>query len=101
MTRGRPDLTSLPDLASSRPETGPVRRRRPLYVDLLPPCNAACPAGENIQSWLALVEDGRHEAAWRQIVEDNPLAAIHGRVCYHPCEGSCNRAELDEAVSIH
>jgi NADPH-dependent glutamate synthase beta subunit-like oxidoreductase len=72
-----------------------------VYVDLLPPCNAACPAGENIQAWLAHVQAGEHEQAWRALVADNPLAAIHGRVCYHPCESSCNRAELDSAVSIH
>jgi NADPH-dependent glutamate synthase beta subunit-like oxidoreductase len=70
-------------------------------VDLLPPCNAGCPAGENIQAWLALAQDGLHEQAWRQLVQDNPFAAIHGRVCYHPCESVCNRAELDSAVSIH
>jgi NADPH-dependent glutamate synthase beta subunit-like oxidoreductase len=70
-------------------------------VDLLPPCNAACPAGENIQAWLAHVNAGEHERAWRTLVEDNPFAAIHGRVCYHPCESSCNRANLDSSVSIH
>ncbi len=101
MNEPTPDLTSLPDLAHPRRSAGPVRERRPLYVDLLPPCNVACPAGENIQAWLAHVEAGRYEDAWRQIVVDNPLAAIHGRVCYHPCEGSCNRAQLDEPVSIH
>jgi NADPH-dependent glutamate synthase beta subunit-like oxidoreductase len=101
MTLRRSDLTALPDLAASRPEAGPVRTRRPRYVDLLPPCNVACPAGENIQAWLAHVEAGRHEEAWREIVKNNPLPAIHGRVCYHPCEGACNRAELDESVSIH
>jgi NADPH-dependent glutamate synthase beta subunit-like oxidoreductase len=78
-----------------------VRTRRPIYVDLLPPCNSACPAGENIQGWLAHTIAGEHERAWRLLVADNPLAAIHGRVCYHPCESSCNRAELDSAVSIH
>ena len=72
-----------------------------MYVDLLPPCNAGCPAGENIQAWLAHAEAGRHEQAWRQLTEDNPLPAIHGRVCYHPCEVVCNRASLDSAVSIH
>ena len=72
-----------------------------MYVDLLPPCNVACPAGENIQAWLAHVEAGRFEDAWRTIVVDNPLAAIHGRVCYHPCEDTCNRALLDSPVSIH
>lgn len=78
-----------------------MRERRPVYVDLLPPCNAGCPAGENIQAWLAHATAGRHEAAWRQLVADNPFAAIHGRVCYHPCETVCNRAQLDSAVAIH
>lgn len=72
-----------------------------MYVDLLPPCNAACPAGENIQGWLARVQGGDHEGAWRALSADNPLAAIHGRVCYHPCESGCNRTRLDAAVSIH
>ena len=72
-----------------------------MYVDLLPPCNATCPAGENIQAWLAHVQAGANEQAWRVLVADNPFAAIHGRVCYHPCETQCNRASLDSAVSIH
>ena len=95
------DITALPDLLHGRSRSGPVRERRPVYVDLLPPCNAGCPAGENIQAWLALATAGRHEDAWRTLVADNPLAAIHGRVCYHPCESVCNRANLDSAVSIH
>jgi NADPH-dependent glutamate synthase beta subunit-like oxidoreductase len=95
------DVTRLPDLLHGRSHTGPVRERRPVYVDLLPPCNAGCPAGENIQAWLSHTKAGRHEEAWRQLVADNPLPAIHGRVCYHPCESVCNRADLDTAVSIH
>ncbi|MGD0833923.1 MAG: NAD(P)-binding protein [Candidatus Dormibacteria bacterium] len=95
------DFTPLPDLTQGRSRAGPVRSRRPVYVDLLPPCNVACPAGENIQAWLADVEAGRHEVAWRTLVADNPMPAIAGRICYHPCEGGCNRAELDSAVSIH
>jgi len=95
------DVTRLPDLLHGRSRAGAVRSRRPVYVDLLPPCNAACPAGENIQAWLAHAEAGRLEQAWRALVADNPLPAIHGRVCYHPCESGCNRAELDSAVSIH
>jgi NADPH-dependent glutamate synthase beta subunit-like oxidoreductase len=95
------DITSLPDLLHGRSRSGPVRDQRPVYVDLLPPCNAGCPAGENIQAWLANVQAGEHELAWRALVADNPFAAIHGRVCYHPCESVCNRANLDSAVSIH
>jgi NADPH-dependent glutamate synthase beta subunit-like oxidoreductase len=101
MASRRPDLTSLPDLAHSRSTAGPVRARRPVYLDLLPPCNHACPAGENVQAWMAHVQAGRFEDAWRVIAADNPFPAVHGRVCYHPCEDSCNRAELDTPVSIH
>jgi hypothetical protein len=84
-----------------RHETGPVRVERPVYVDLLPPCNSACPAGEDIQGWLSLAQAGKFEQAWKHLVRDNPMPAVHGRVCYHPCESSCNRADLDSAVSIH
>jgi NADPH-dependent glutamate synthase beta subunit-like oxidoreductase len=95
------DLAPLPDLLHERTGAGPVRTHRPVYLDLLPPCNAGCPAGENIQTWLAHTQAGRYEQAWRELVRDNPMPAIHGRVCYHPCESACNRADLDSSVSIH
>jgi NADPH-dependent glutamate synthase beta subunit-like oxidoreductase len=79
----------------------PLRNIRPLYVDRLPPCNHACPAGENIQGWLAEAQAGRYRAAWDILVRDNPMPAVHGRVCYHPCEDVCNRREVDEPVSVH
>jgi NADPH-dependent glutamate synthase beta subunit-like oxidoreductase len=81
--------------------TGSWRTERPVYVDRLPPCNATCPAGENIQQWLFHAEEGDYQTAWRLLVRDNPLAAIMGRVCYHPCEGACNRGQLDESVGIN
>jgi NADPH-dependent glutamate synthase beta subunit-like oxidoreductase len=96
----RSDLTSLPDLTHARPMR-PLVGRRPVYADALPPCNAACPAGEDIQGWLALAQAGEMEAAFHALTRDNPLPAIHGRVCYHPCESSCNRGELDAPVGIH
>jgi NADPH-dependent glutamate synthase beta subunit-like oxidoreductase len=84
-------------------KTGSWRTERAVYVDRLPPCNHACPAGENIQGWLYHAEEGGdgYELAWRQIMRDNPFPAIMGRVCYHPCETSCNRGRLDEAVGIN
>jgi 2-oxoacid:acceptor oxidoreductase delta subunit (pyruvate/2-ketoisovalerate family) len=81
--------------------TGSWRTSRPVYVDRLPPCNHACPAGENIQAWLFHAESGDYEAAWRALCEDNPLPAVMGRVCYHPCETACNRAHIDDAVGIN
>ena len=96
----RVDATRAVDLMAE-PGTGPLRVRRPVYEDLLPPCNNACPAGENVQAWLGLAQAGRFHEAWLALVRDNPLPAVHGRVCYHPCEGACNRQQLDSPVSIH
>jgi 2-oxoacid:acceptor oxidoreductase delta subunit (pyruvate/2-ketoisovalerate family) len=81
--------------------TGSWRVERPVYVDRLPPCNNACPAGENVQQWLFHAESGAYETAWRQLVVDNPFPAVMGRICYHDCESVCNRAQLDEAVGIN
>ena len=81
--------------------TGTWRTARPVYLDRLPPCNHACPAGENIQGWLFHAESGDYEQAWRVLVQDNPLPAVMGRVCYHPCEGACNRGQLDSPVGIN
>ena len=79
----------------------PPRSQRPLYVDRLPPCNHACPAGENVQAWLAEAQAGNYRAAWELILRDNPLPAVEGRVCYHPCEDACNRGVMDGAVTVH
>ena len=92
------------DVGSSRAnKTGSWRTERAVYVERQPPCNHACPAGENIQSWLYDAEAGGegYERAWRTIMEDNPFPAIMGRVCYHPCETACNRGQLDESVGIN
>ena len=82
-------------------KTGSWRTERPLYMNSLPPCNDACPAGENIQGWLYEAEEGRYQRAWQLIVADNPFPAIMGRVCYHPCQTACNRAQLDQPVGIN
>ena len=90
------------DVGSSRANhTGSWRVERPVYVDRLPPCNDACPAGENIQGWLYHAESGDYESAWRALVQENPLPAIMGRVCFHPCETACNRVRVDDAVGIN
>jgi NADPH-dependent glutamate synthase beta subunit-like oxidoreductase len=95
------DMTKLLNPDQFGKGTGALRSRRPVYTDFLPPCNHACPAGEDIQAWLALAQQGEYEAAWQKLLENNPFPAIHGRVCYHPCETSCNRAYTDAEVSIH
>ncbi len=101
MFKQQSDLTGPPDLQGHEKGTGALRTQRPVYKDFLPPCNSACPAGENIQAWLSLAQSGQYEAAWQSLVENNPMPAIHGRVCYHPCEEGCNRTHIDTTVSIH
>jgi len=67
----------------------------------MPPCNHACPAGEDVQRWLYHAESGDYHSAWKALVEINPFPATMGRICYHPCESKCNRGQFDQAVNIH
>lgn len=97
----KPFAITLDPGSSLANHTGSWRTLRPEYLDRLPPCNNACPAGENIQAWLFHAESGDYEAAWRSLVQNNPMPAVMGRVCYHPCEGACNRAHLDSSVGIN
>lgn len=97
----KPFATTLDPATSLENHTGSWRTLRPVNVFKLPPCNKQCPAGENIQQWLYYAAEGDYEHAWRVLVENNPLPACMGRVCYHTCEGKCNRAFLDESVGIN
>ena len=97
----KPFAITLDVRSSLANHTGTWRTERPVYVDGVPPCSHACPAGEQVQQWLYQAEDGGYESAWRRLVEDNPFPAVMGRICYHPCETACNRGQLDSAVGIN
>jgi len=101
MTMQKPFAITLDPGSSLANKTGSWRTERPVYVSRMPPCNAQCPAGEDIQGWLFHAESGNYEAAWRHLTRDNPFPAIMGRVCYHSCEGVCNRGKIDTAVGIN
>ncbi len=101
MSMHKPFAITLDPGSSLANKTGTWRTERPVYVNRLPPCNSTCPAGEDIQGWLFHAESGAYEAAWRHLTRDNPFPAIMGRVCYHTCEGACNRGQIDEAVGIN
>lgn len=101
MNMQKPFAITLDPGSSLANKTGTWRTERPVYVDRLPPCNAQCPAGEDIQGWLFHAESGDYESAWRHLTRDNPFPAIMGRVCYHSCEGVCNRGQIDAAVGIN
>ena len=95
------DITKPVDLTQHAEGTGHRRTRRPVYMDFMPPCNSACPAGENIQAWLSYAQAGDYYTAFQKLVEDNPFPAIMGRVCVKPCETGCNRNHIDTTVNIH
>lgn len=89
---------------------GQVSSLRPQAVEKLPPCTGHCPSGNDIRGWLTLIAHrGKYglsleeacDRAWRMEVETNPFPAVMGRVCPHPCEGSCNRAHKDGSVAIN
>jgi 2-oxoacid:acceptor oxidoreductase delta subunit (pyruvate/2-ketoisovalerate family) len=101
MSMQKPFAITLDPGSSLANKTGSWRTERPVYIDRLPPCNAQCPAGEDIQGWLFHAESGNYEAAWRHLTRDNPFPAIMGRVCYHSCEGKCNRGQVDAPVGIN
>lgn len=81
--------------------TGSWRYMRPMYRNILPPCNDGCPAGNDIRGYIELALQERFDEAFNLILETSPFPSVCGRVCYHPCENACNRAYFDESISIH
>jgi NADPH-dependent glutamate synthase beta subunit-like oxidoreductase len=81
--------------------TGSWKYIRPEYHDRVAPCNQGCPVGIDIEGYMALLRDGKVDAAADLLLRENPMPATTGRVCHHPCELACNRREFDTAVSIH
>ncbi|MDQ1278381.1 MAG: Glutamate synthase [Thermodesulfobacteriota bacterium] len=82
-------------------KTGSWRFLRPRYEEKTSPCSAACPVGEDIARIEMLITQGAFKEDWETILRENPLPGVCGRVCYHPCEGRCNRREFDTAIAVH
>lgn len=82
-------------------KTGSWRFMRPILRKEIAPCSDGCPAGIRIRDYIKLAGEGKFKEAWELLKEDNPLPAITGRVCYHPCESVCNRGRFDEPIAVH
>ena len=82
-------------------KTGSWRFFHPKYEEKTAPCSAACPVGQDIPRIEMLASRGQLKDAWQAILDENPLPAVCGRVCFHPCESACNRAEMDDPIAIH
>jgi 2-oxoacid:acceptor oxidoreductase delta subunit (pyruvate/2-ketoisovalerate family) len=81
--------------------TGAWKYIRPRYRDGVAPCNARCPTGVDVEGYMNLLRQGRIDEAVDLLLRENPMPAVTGRVCHHPCEAACNRAHFDEAVAVH
>ncbi len=96
-----PPVISQSKISTEANQTGTWRFLRPGYDEKTAPCSAACPAGEDIGRIEMLAAKGDLDGAWETILGENPFPAVCGRVCFHPCEGVCNRGEFDSAIAIH
>ena len=95
------DMSPLVDMTRGEASgAGPQRPSRSMSTCCRPATTPARPARTSRAGW-AWPRPGKYREAWETLVRDNPMPAVHGRVCYHPCETACNRGELDSAVSIH
>ena len=81
-------------------KTGSWRFIKPVYEDKIPPCQEACPAGNDIEGWIKLIQKGEYKKALWHLKREEPFPAIMGRVCFKFCETRCNRAELDQPIDI-
>jgi NADPH-dependent glutamate synthase beta subunit-like oxidoreductase len=81
-------------------ETGKWGFQKPQTSFVTAPCQESCPAGNPIPQFLYLAGEGRYGEALQTLLKENPFPGVCGRVCFHPCEVDCNRAQYDEAVSI-
>ncbi len=81
-------------------KTGSWRSSTPGHRGKLPPCNFNCPAGENIRGYLDLMKKDQIAEAFELLTQKNPLPAVCGRVCYHPCQTDCNRHSFDTELQI-
>jgi NADPH-dependent glutamate synthase beta subunit-like oxidoreductase len=82
-------------------KTGSWRFFHPKFDEKTAPCSAACPLGQDIARIEMLTSWGLLKDAWQTILNENPFPSICGRVCFHPCENACNRANMDEPIAIH
>jgi NADPH-dependent glutamate synthase beta subunit-like oxidoreductase len=98
--KGMPSLAEDTDSTVVNP-TGSGKVVRPVFQDMVAPCNAVCPVGMDVEGAMNLLREGKVAEARDLLLRENPMPAVTGRVCDHPCQTACNRASLDDAVNIH
>jgi 2-oxoacid:acceptor oxidoreductase gamma subunit (pyruvate/2-ketoisovalerate family) len=93
-------IAELADDFPTRIPTGTWRTQRPRYRTHEAPCNAGCPAGNDVVGFIGALRTGGVEAAARVLLASQPLPSVCGRVCPAPCMTACNRSAYDGAVNV-
>jgi NADPH-dependent glutamate synthase beta subunit-like oxidoreductase len=96
----------MPEVAKSESgsewnRTGSWSTVVPIHQNKSAPCQKDCPVGVDIPIYLDLIKQKKYQKAYKIVKDTNPMPAITGRVCYHPCEDGCNRKILDQPLAIH
>jgi len=99
--RELPIGTTATGMPKESRQTGLWRYLKPEFEEKISPCHLACPLGNWIQKFLEQLAADKKDEAWQTLRLENPFPGVCGRVCYHPCQESCNRKNLDEPVLIH
>jgi NADPH-dependent glutamate synthase beta subunit-like oxidoreductase len=91
----------MSDTSTLENKTGSWKYIRPIYRDQVAPCNATCPVGIDIEGFMNFLREREREEACKLVLRENPIPAITGRVCDHPCEKACHRRRLDQGLAVH
>jgi NADPH-dependent glutamate synthase beta subunit-like oxidoreductase/Pyruvate/2-oxoacid:ferredoxin oxidoreductase delta subunit len=94
-----PSIYTTGDTLSNK--TGTWRYQRPSFEKKVSPCLENCPAGNPIAHFMSLAARGNLKEALAAIKRENPLPAVCGRVCPHPCTSACNRKDFDNALAVN
>ncbi len=81
-------------------KTGTWRYVKPVYENKMAICTNKCPCGNDIANFVLYASSGEFQKSYEIIKKTNPFPGVCGRVCYHPCETYCNRAQFDVPVAI-
>jgi 2-oxoacid:acceptor oxidoreductase gamma subunit (pyruvate/2-ketoisovalerate family) len=81
-------------------QTGQWANQQPVWENATPPCNFVCPAGNDVQGFLAALTNEDVDAALEILLKTTPLPSVCGRVCPGFCMTQCNRSELEGPVNV-
>lgn len=94
------DIVPISEESTANFKTGRWSPYKAVFEEKVSPCMEACPVGTDIPEVMWYVSRGLFNEALSLLLEENPLPGVCGRVCFHPCQDSCNRSDLDKGLKV-